>query len=241
MNFLLAELTLIIPTKDDHYRIEENIENLLNYLNLNIQRFEILIVSNGSSLFSLNYIDDLVLGIEYIKHLKIEKPGKGLAVKTGIANSKYKNVLYSDADLSVDISEFTNFVQSGSLLSGFVVGNRKNVLSENLDSPILRKLSGFFYLLLIKNLFNLVYEDTQCGFKAIDKNIFTKCNDYETEGFSFDLELFLQARKEKVTITEVPVRYVHNENSKVKIFKDTLIMIQEVYKIYKKRPNYEKS
>ena len=241
MNFLLSELTVIIPTKDDHYRIEENIENLLNYLNLNIQRFEILIVSNGSSLFSLNYIDDLVLGIEYIKHLKIEKPGKGLAVKTGIANSEYKNVLYSDADLSVDISEFTNFVQSGSLLSGFVVGNRKNVLSENLDSPILRKLSGFFYLLLIKNLFNLVYEDTQCGFKAIDKNIFTKCIDYETEGFSFDLELFLQARKEKVTISEVPVRYVHNENSKVKIFKDTLIMIQEVYKIYKKRPNYEKS
>ena len=240
MKLLLQELTVIIPTKDDHYRVEENIENLLNYLNLNIQRFEILIVSNGSSVFSQSYIDDLVLGVEYIKHLKIDKSGKGLAVKTGITNSKYKNVLYIDADLSVDISEFTNFVQRGSLLSGFVVGNRKNALSENLDSPILRKFSGFFYLLLIKKLFNLVFEDTQCGFKAIDKNIFTGCIDYETKGFSFDLELFLLARKENITISEVPVKYVHNANSKVKIFKDTLIMIQEVYKVYKKRSNYEK-
>ena len=41
---------------------------------------------------------------------------------------EYKNV-HSDADLSVDISEFTNFVKSGSLLSGFV-GNEK-FLVEN--------------------------------------------------------------------------------------------------------------
>lgn len=240
MNFLLSELTVIIPTKDDHYRIEENINKLLNYLKKNIKNFEILIVSNGSSSSSHNYIDNLILGVENIKHLKINIAGKGVAVKNGIINSKYKYVLYTDADLSVDISEFTNFVKSSSLLSGFVVGNRKNSISENLKSPILRKLSGFFYLFLIKNLFNLVYEDTQCGFKAIDKDIFTKCIDYQTKGFSFDLELFLLAREEKVTVSEVPVRYIHNPNSKVKIFKDTLIMIQEVYKIYKKRSDYGK-
>lgn len=241
MNFLLSDLTVVIPTKNDHYRIEENLQKLLDYLKFNIQNFEILIVSNGSSLLSVEYIDNLILGLENIKHLKINQSGKGLAIKTGLVESGFSSILYCDADLSVDISEFTNFINEGSLLSGFVVGNRKNTASENLASPLLRKLSGFFYLSLIKNLFGLVYEDTQCGFKAIDKKLFTKCIDFETEGFSFDLELFLLAQEEKIKITEIPVRYVHNPNSKVKIFKHTLIMLKEVYKIYKKYSHYEKT
>ena len=76
----MQELTVVIPTKDDHYRVEENIENVLNYLKLNIQRFEVLIVSNGSSVFSQSYIDDLVLGIDYIKHLKIDKIGGDMKI-----------------------------------------------------------------------------------------------------------------------------------------------------------------
>ena len=71
MNFLLSDLTVIIPTKNDHYRIEENLQKLLDYLKFNIQNFEILIVSNGSSLLSVEYIDNLILGLENIKHLKI--------------------------------------------------------------------------------------------------------------------------------------------------------------------------
>ena len=31
MNFLLSDLTVIVPTKNDHYRIEENLQKLLDY------------------------------------------------------------------------------------------------------------------------------------------------------------------------------------------------------------------
>lgn len=239
MVYLLPELTVIIPTKDDHYRVKENILHLSDFLINNIKQFEILIISNGSSSFSTEYIDKIILEFENVRHIKTDKSGKGLAVKIGINKSKYTNVLYCDADLSVDISEISKFVNERSLLSGFVVGNRKNKLSENLQSPLVRRISGFFYLMLIKKLFNLNYEDTQCGFKAINKNIFTNCSNYRTEGFSFDLELFLLARNENITISEVPVVYIHNKNSKVKIFKDTLLMVKEVLKIYKQRSTYE--
>ena len=239
MVYLLPELTVIIPTKDDHYRVKENILHLSDFLINNIKQFEILIISNGSSSFSTEYIDKIILEFENVRHIKTDKSGKGLAVKIGINKSKYTNVLYCDADLSVDISEISKFVNESSLLSGFVVGNRKNKLSENLQSPLVRRISGFFYLMLIKKLFNLNYEDTQCGFKAINKNIFTNCSNYRTEGFSFDLELFLLARNENITISEVPVVYIHNKNSKVKIFKDTLLMVKEVLKIYKQRSTYE--
>lgn len=130
MNFLLSNLTVIVPTKNDHYRIEENLQKLLDYLKFNIQNFEILIVSNGSSSLSTDYIDNLILGLENIKHLKINRSGKGLAIKTGLVKSSFSNILYCDADLSVDISEFTNFINEGSLLTGFVqqILDRKSVV-----------------------------------------------------------------------------------------------------------------
>ena len=232
--YILSELTVIIPSKNDHLRIEENFGKILNFLNEQIENFEILIVSNGSIEDSTDYIDNLIKENLLIKHIILQKPGKGLAIKEGILRSKFKNILFTDADLSVDISEFKNFVDKGNLLSGFVIGNRKNVLSQNLKSPFIRKLSGFIYQFILKILLNLEIEDTQCGFKAINKDLFKECIQFETTGFSFDVELLILAIKNTITISEVPVTYVHDSNSQVSVLKDASKMIFEVYKIYKK-------
>ena len=81
-------------------------------------------------------------------------------------------------------------------------------------------------------MFNLNIEDTQCGFKALDKKQFNECIQFKTNGFSFDLELIVLAKLNNIEITEVPVKYVHNKNSKVKPIKHTFLMFFEVFKIY---------
>ena len=238
MHQILNELSVIIPCKDDHLRIDENIEEISNYLTKNVKSYEILIVSNGSTKKSIDYLELSKNNYPNIEHLVLDKSGKGLAIKHGLIKSKYRNVLYIDADSSVNITELNKFTSKGMLISGFVVGNRKNKNSENINSPILRHLSGFLYLKLIRTLFNLNFEDTQCGFKAIDKQIFSESYNFITKGYSFDLELFLLAKKQNVKVHEIPVKYVHNLDSKVKIFKDTIMMLIELLVIYKQRENY---
>jgi len=235
MSKLLNELSVIIPCKDDHLRIGENIKEISNYLTKNIRSYEIIIVSNGSEKQSIVYLESIKSNFLNLEHLLLVEAGKGLAVRHGLKNAKYKNILFIDADSSVKITEFDKFILNGKLISGFVVGNRKNKDSENINSPILRRISGFLYLKLIKILFKLNYEDTQCGFKAIDRSIFKEPTSFNTNGFSFDLELFLLANKQNVSISEVPVKYIHNSESKVKIIIDTIKMLADLITIYKLR------
>lgn len=234
MEFILQELSLIIPTKNDHIRINDNLKDIVNYLESKIENFEILIVSNNSSNQSIEYLEILSSSNNFIKHFSIKKGGKGVAIRKGIDKSKFSNILFIDADCSVKINEFDQFIVDGSLKSPFVIGNRKNKLSQNLNSPLIRKLSGYFYLNIIKKLFNLSIEDTQCGFKAIDKKKFKNCNNFKTDGFSFDIEIILIALESGINITEIPVKYVHNRNSKVNVFSQTIRMFYEILLIKKR-------
>ena len=233
MKFILHELTLIIPTKDDHLRIENNIWDILSYLESKIQQYEVLIVSNNSSKESIEYLDNFSSGTDFVKHISILKKGKGAAVKEGIVKSKYRNILFIDADCSVKIDEFDKFVTQGNLKTPFVIGNRKHNQSRNINSPLIRKITGFIYLKLIQSIFDLTIEDTQCGFKAIDKEKFPTCKNFTTDGFSFDIELILLALKSGLRIEQIPVDYFHDSNSKVNILPQTIRMVLDVYKIKK--------
>ena len=57
---MIENLTLIIPTKDDHDSIYKNIQEIYDFLYEFTKEFEILIVSNGSSVNSISKIDKLL-------------------------------------------------------------------------------------------------------------------------------------------------------------------------------------
>ena len=106
---ILNNLSVVIPTKDDHLRIKENLDSIIQFLNENIKQFEIIIVSNGSTTDSINSINKQIYNFDSISHKIIQTAGKGLAIRTGIKHSKFSNVLLTDADSSVDIKEFKKF------------------------------------------------------------------------------------------------------------------------------------
>ena len=59
--FLIDDLSLIIPSKNDDARVYENIEFIIEYLTKNVEEYEILIVSNGSTELSMKNIDQLCM------------------------------------------------------------------------------------------------------------------------------------------------------------------------------------
>ena len=235
---LIENLSIIIPTKNDHLRIKENIWQIDNFLKKNINNYEIIIVSNGSTKESTDFIKSLEQEYKYVKQLIFNESGKGSAIKEGLLISKYDNALFIDADSSVAIEEFVNFVEGGRLKSAYTIGNRRNEKSKNLKSPLSRKTSGFIYARLLQVFFKLNIEDTQCGFKAINKNSFKNFHNFHTKGYSFDLELLIIAKIDGVKVTEIPVKYVHNNDTKVSLFSDTITMLRETYLLYSKYKTY---
>ena len=141
---LLNDLTLIIPTFNDDERIKYNISKIINFLDAYISKYEVLIVSNGSTQKSKDNIEEIIKKNKNLKHLILNKPGKGLAVKKGINESKYQNILFIDADCSVEIYELKKFTRDNSLISPFVLGNRESSDSQDLNSPLLEKFLGIY-------------------------------------------------------------------------------------------------
>lgn len=231
---IIDSLSLLIPTKNDHLSLCQNLQKIINFLVNNIENYEVLIISNGSTNKSIEYINNSILNYEFVKHIIIKNAGKGLAIKIGLNEAKYNNIFFTDADCSVGIDEMLKFIKNGKLIAPLVIGNRRNINSSNVDTPLIRKITGFVYIKVFNTLFKTNIEDTQCGFKGVDKEIFKKATNISFNGFTFDAELIILALKNNLKICQVPVNYKHNSDSKVSVIKDSFKMFRDLLILYKK-------
>src|SRR4029079_8583114 len=74
---------------------------------------------------------------------------------------------------------------------------------------------------------------TQCGFKMFTQKsahaIFSRC---QVDHFAFDVEvLYLALRIFGYRVAEVPVRWAHQEGSKVRFFRDAWRMVKTLFRI----------
>ena len=225
------ELTLVLPTKNHEGLVLENLKYIDSYLKNNFTNYEIIVVSNGSSEHNVNLLKQN--NNIYINHLIFEQSGKGFAVREGIKKSSYRYILICDADLSVDIKYVKKFFENGTPLANFVVGSRKLNDSSVKKTPLIRLLSGGIFTYLTKYYLGINISDTQCGFKLIDKSQFFNCNKYNSNDFFYDVELFLLAKKSFLSVTEVPVKYIHNNKSSISLLSDSVKMFFKIITIKK--------
>jgi len=78
----------------------------------------------------------------------------------------------------------------------------------------------------------LPFWDTQCGFKAFRLDV---CRPIlkaaKADGFGFDVELLYLAQQANLRMHEIPVRWNHNEGSKVHVIYDSFRMFREVVEL----------
>ena len=108
-------------------------------------------------------------------------------------------------------------------------GSRRH-LKSNVESSTIRRILGLFLILLIRVLFNFRLKDSQCGFKVFHKSyalkIFKKLSSFR---FAFDIELIILLKKSKIKIIELPLKWVHQNGSKLNLLYDMLKMIYDIF------------
>jgi dolichyl-phosphate beta-glucosyltransferase len=138
-------------------------------------------------------------------------------------------VFYMDADLSVPLAEVPGFVRyfEEHPEAEVLVGNRQHRESRiTLAQAWLRRSMGQTFNLVLGSLGLAAFRDTQCGFKAFRhaaaRAIFER---QEIDGFAFDVEVLLLARKLGLHIKDLPVEWINSPESKVHIVRDSLRML----------------
>ena len=157
--------------------------------------------------------------------------GKGRAVRLGLLAARNEVALFSDADLSTPISEAPKLVEP--ILRGdFDVTFGSRALDRKLigvHQPWRREQAGRVFNLVVRLATGLPFWDTQCGFKAFRMSACRPLVEAATvDRFGFDVELLYLAFRAGLRLKEVPVRWDHNEGSKVTLASDSLRMLSEV-------------
>jgi dolichol-phosphate mannosyltransferase len=157
--------------------------------------------------------------------------GKGGGVMEGLRAARAPLVGYFDADGSTSIGEMMKLFSrlpgsDGAIGSRWVAGSTLRV-----RQGILRRMESRAFNLLIRMLFGLTYNDTQCGAKVFTKDAIDAVLPLmTTRGFEFDVELLWRLRRAGYSITEVPIIWQNKGDSRVQK-RDMIRMIKGLFAI----------
>lgn len=229
-----ASLSIVIPAYNEAVRLGNTLMAVVKYLRESWPEAEVIVVDDGStddtagiarSIFS----DSGSLRTSVISYKS--NLGKGRAVRLGLLAARGEVALFSDADLSTPITEAPKLVEP--IMSGrYDVTFGSRALDRKLigvHQPWRREQGGRLFNLAVRLATGLPFWDTQCGFKAFRMSVCRPLVEAATvDRFGFDVELLYLAFRAGLRLKEVPVRWDHNEGSKISLMSDSFRMLSEV-------------
>jgi glycosyltransferase involved in cell wall biosynthesis len=208
---------VVVPVYNEELTLEPNVEALLAYLRAEFPfRYRIVIVDNASTDATPIVAADLAASYDPVTMLRLERRGRGLALKTAWLASDADVVSYMDVDLSTNLASFLPLVAP--LMSGHsevAIGTRL-ARGAHTRRRLKREILSRGYNRLIHLGFRVGFSDAQCGFKALRADTARRLLPLvEDEGWFFDTELLLLAERNGYRIHEVPVDWIEDLDSRV--------------------------
>jgi dolichyl-phosphate beta-glucosyltransferase len=234
MKPMIESISIVIPAFNEEDRILPTLRMIDDYLRERVRGYEIIVVDDGSSDNTMKVVRSECERLKSIRLLSNEtNRGKGFSVRRGVMGARHDVVLVSDADLSTPIEEVSKFLPWVEKGYDVVIGSRALRESDIIRrQPWHRQTMGKTFNLLVRIVVLGGFHDTQCGFKmfrtAAGKKIF---ENLKTEGFAFDVEALLRAKKTGYRVKEVPVRWINSPQSKVRVLRDSARMFLDLVRI----------
>jgi len=202
-------LSIIIPS----YNEINNLKHLIKRANkilLKNKDIEIIIVDNGSTDGSKNFLDNNKKFFPRLKFVRVKKNiGYGFGIKYGLKFASGKIVSWTHADLQFDINDIVKFFYK----------NCNDIIKYNLIIKGRRQNRPFFDIFFTKSMsmiVNLIFssriQDINGQPKMFNKILVKKILELGPNDFSLDLFLLLLASKNNLTINEFPLKVKNRVN-----------------------------
>lgn len=237
-------LSVVVPAYNEERRLPGNLKKILDFLRSQPYGFEVIVVDDGSSDKTVESCRHIADNDPSVRIIENEHYGKGYTVRTGMLAAKGEIVLFTDADLSVPISDIDLLLPCFEEGYDVVFGSREGGGAEQrVEEPFYRHLMGRVFNTLVQLLAVRDVEDTQCGFKAmryeVAQHIFPRLLIHDgSKGpidhpmvTAFDVELLFLAQKAGYKLKEVPVKWYYGTESKVNPLSDAWRNFKDVIRV----------
>jgi len=215
-------LSIVIPAFNEERRLLPTLNGILAWLNAHSHHdAEIIVVDDGSLDGTASLVRMRAQADPRVRLLKNPgNRGKGYAVRNGMKEAQGDWILMTDADLSAPIEELPKLFEAAEKAQAAVaIGSR--ALDRSLigvHQGRVRELSGIFFNLVMRIITGLPFADTQCGFKLYRRDAARQIFPLQLlEGFGFDVEDLVIAKRLGFRTVEVPVRWNNVEGTKVSL------------------------
>lgn len=143
-----------------------------------------------------------------VRLLRCERPGKGIAVRTGLLATRAPFVGFCDADMATDLRALDTAVSLLTAGHPVVIGSRALAGSvTEVRSSAVRRVGAAVFRAMARQIVP-DSTDTQCGFKFFSGPLARAAAEpLRTAGFAFDIELLANCRRLGATLTEIPVHW----------------------------------
>jgi len=184
------EFTVIISA----YNEGQNLADLLRRIPAAIPKASIIVVDDGSKDNTAEIAESF--NVRVIRH-GVNK-GKGCAIRSGLEAAPTEIVVLLDGDNQHNPAEMQTLLAELEKGNAMVIGSR--FLAAN-KMPAYRNIANVL-LSLISRIAGVPSTDPISGYRALRKSKFTGLTE---TGFNLELELLYNARRDHLSVSEVPI------------------------------------
>ncbi|ALG07956.1 bifunctional glycosyltransferase family 2/GtrA family protein [Kibdelosporangium phytohabitans] len=224
---------VVIPVYNEERALRGCIDVLRSYLDEQFPfQWNVTIVDNASADGTLAIADELAEADDRVRVLHLDEKGRGRALRTAWQWSDADVVAYMDVDLSTGLDALLPLVAP--LVNGhsdISIGSRLAPGARTVRGPK-RELISRCYNALIRLSHGAKFSDAQCGFKAARAEVIRPLLDHvRDDNWFFDTELLLLAEHNGLRVHEVPVDWVEDVDTRVRIGPTALADIRGLVRV----------
>lgn len=226
-------LDVVIPVYNEEKDLRRCVLRLREHLARTFPyAFRVTIADNASTDGTPLIAAELAANHSDVTNVRLERKGRGRALRTVWSASDAPVLAYMDVDLSTDLNALLPLVAP--LISGhsdLAIGSRLSRTSRVVRGPK-REFISRAYNLILRGSLQARFSDAQCGFKAIRREVAQVLLPLvEDTGWFFDTEMLVLAERAGLRIHEVPVDWVDDPDSTVHLVRTATDDLKGVWRV----------
>lgn len=197
-------ISAFFPASNDAGTIGSLVVTTLKTLETLTDDYEVIVVQNGSTDYTVDVLAELAEQYEHLKVLNHTQPlGYGGALRVGFATASKELVFYTDGDAQYDPNELRLLVPE--MKPGIDIVNGYKMSRSD---PLHRVIIGRMYHHFVRMLFGFKLRDVDCDFRLMRRSVFDVI-DLESPDGTICLELVKKLQDAGFQFAEVPVHHYH--------------------------------
>ncbi|MEW9517369.1 glycosyltransferase [Streptomyces tubercidicus] len=226
-------LDVVIPVYNEERDLEPCVRRLREHLARTFPYgFRITIADNASTDRTPEVTARLDDALDEVIAVRLEEKGRGRALCAVWSLSDAPVLAYMDVDLSTDLNALLPLVAP--LISGhsdLAIGSRLSRSARVVRGPK-REFISRAYNLILRGSLAARFSDAQCGFKAIRGEVAARLLPMvQDTGWFFDTELLVLAERAGLRIHEVPVDWIDDPHSTVRLIRTATDDLKGVWRV----------